>query len=170
VSDDQIQSSNIIVGKNFIMNIWGNRSLDKLELYIDPNYKAYQSIGLYTQAENLDFSPGVDKLKERLEIYFSPTDKYNVKIIDIMANKDSVMAFCEFNFIHNRKFKGIKPTYIEINIHVFFWMKFNSGKIVNSIHLQDYYKIVRDIGLTKPERVDYLEYIESVLDIGSGKQ
>lgn len=138
---------------------------------IHPEYKP-QLIGMpnttlkiMTKLTNGKYS-GIEELIKRLEIFFEFWQDATISALQFVAENNMVIAFFSIEFSHNGELLGIKPTGKRVSTSTYYHFTIKDNKIIGAHMLQDFFDIVRQIGLEvyEDEEIlikDYLETIKS---------
>ncbi|WP_170977333.1 ester cyclase [Halorussus salinisoli] len=127
-----------------IFDVWDGGDIDAL------NDVIAEDVILHTPEALRGTLHGRDAYKDNLrmsrgalpDLFFEPND--------VVAENDTVMAYCTFGGIHEGEVMGIEPTGKEVEVEWFGLYRFDDGKVVEVNGLPDLLGLFVQLGVIEP--------------------
>ena len=150
---------------DFLIEAYQNRNHDILKDILHPEYQPDNSTETVGHIMGFDFSPGLDKVKERLNAINKGIDNLKFEILDILANEDTVHIVYFMKARHIGTYLGVPATQKEFKALGLHFFKFKDGLIYRIGIIQDHYKVLLDLSkavLDQNEEDKIQEYIDNL--------
>jgi predicted ester cyclase len=72
------------------------------------------------------------------------------RVHDVVAEDDTVIAYCTFGGTHDGELLGIEPTGASVEVWDFVMYRFDDGKVVEVTSLPDFLGLFLEIGAIEP--------------------
>lgn len=107
---------------------------------------------------------GIQGIKERMTIFFQKWGDTSFHIIDLIGEGETVIAYFQIEYTMQGDILGIKSTGKRVKAKGFFTFKFIDEKIIHVHMLQDFFNIIKQIGLEFYENEEQVvhEYLEAI--------
>ena len=150
---------------DFLIEAYQNRNHDILKDILHPEYQPDDSTSIVGHIMDFDFSPGIHKVKERLNEINKGIDNLKFEILDVLANEDTVHIVYLMQARHIGTYLGVPATHKEFKALGLHFFKFKDELIYRIGIIQDHYKVLLDLSkavLDQNEEEKIQEYIENL--------